>query len=69
MKTITNQEHDWILAARSEGLTSLPPGVFEKDLLVTQVLHTIAGAGHIPCVETPEAWAALVRPFLKDHGA
>lgn len=44
MKTITNQEHDWILAARSEGLTSLPPGVFEKDLLVTQVLHTIASA-------------------------
>lgn len=44
MKTITNQEHDWILAARSEGLTSLPPGVIEKDLLVTQVLHTIASA-------------------------
>jgi predicted nucleotidyltransferase component of viral defense system len=38
MRTITTQEYELILNARSEGLTSLPPGVLEKDLLVTDVL-------------------------------
>ncbi len=27
----------------------------------------IAGAGHLPCVEAPAEWAALVSPFLKAH--
>lgn len=29
--------------------------------------HIIPGAGHLPCVEAPEAWAAVVSPFLKEH--
>lgn len=29
--------------------------------------HVIPGAGHLPCVETPEAWAALAAPFLLEH--
>lgn len=29
--------------------------------------HVIAGAGHLPCVETPARWAALVAPFLSEH--
>lgn len=41
MKTITTREHDLILAVRNEGLTALPPGVFEKDLLLTEVLQAI----------------------------
>lgn len=41
MKTITAHEHDLILAVRNEGLTALPPGVFEKDLLLTEVLQAI----------------------------
>lgn len=41
MKTITAREHDLILAVRSEGMTSLPPGIFEKDLLITEVLRSI----------------------------
>lgn len=40
MKTITAHEHDLILDVRNEGLTSLPPGIFEKDLLITEVLPT-----------------------------
>jgi 3-oxoadipate enol-lactonase len=28
----------------------------------------IRGAGHIPPVETPEAMARLLTPFLKEHG-
>lgn len=29
--------------------------------------HEIPGAGHLPCVEAPAQWAALVAPFLKAH--
>ena len=41
MKTITAREHDLILDVRNGGLTSLPPGIFEKDLLITEVLRTV----------------------------
>lgn len=30
--------------------------------------HEIPDAGHLPCVETPEAWAGLVAPFVMEHG-
>ena len=29
--------------------------------------HTIPGAGHLPCVENPAAYAAILSPFLKEH--
>ena len=29
--------------------------------------HTIEGTGHLPCVENPAAFAAILSPFLKDH--
>lgn len=41
MKTITAREHDLILDVRNEGLTPLPPAIFEKDLLITEVLRTV----------------------------
>lgn len=41
MKTITARERDLITSVIGEGLTALPPGIFEKDLLVTEVLHTV----------------------------
>lgn len=41
MKTITARERDLILDVRNEGLTSLPPGILEKDLLITEVLRTV----------------------------
>jgi hypothetical protein len=44
MKTITAREHDLILDIRNEGLTSLPPGIFEKDLLITELLQTVSSA-------------------------
>jgi predicted nucleotidyltransferase component of viral defense system len=46
MKTITTQEHDHIIEVRNAGLTSLPPGIFEKDLLITEVLQTIAATNN-----------------------
>ena len=30
-----------------------------------ELLH---GAGHIPCVEAPDAYAALLTSFLKENG-
>ena len=30
-------------------------------------VHTIDGAGHLPCVEDPAAFAAILNPFLKEH--
>lgn len=29
--------------------------------------HVIEGAGHLPCVENPAAFAAILNPFLKEH--
>ena len=29
--------------------------------------HVIAEAGHLPCLETPAEFAALLTPFLKEH--
>jgi predicted nucleotidyltransferase component of viral defense system len=42
MKTITHHERDLILDVRNEGLTTLPSGILEKDLLITEVLRTIS---------------------------
>ncbi|MDO8884045.1 MAG: 3-oxoadipate enol-lactonase [Pseudotabrizicola sp.] len=35
------------------------------DLIPGAAFHEISGAGHLPPVEAPAAWAALVAPFLK----
>ncbi|MFM1863323.1 MAG: hypothetical protein RLZ26_1845 [Pseudomonadota bacterium] len=29
--------------------------------------QTLAGVGHLPCVEAPEAYGAILRPFLETH--
>ena len=42
MRTITAHERDLILDITGEGLTPLPAGAVEKDLLITEVLHKMA---------------------------
>lgn len=46
-----------------------PPEVVRATaaLIPGATYREIDGAGHLPCVEAPQAWAALVAPFLKDH--
>ncbi|MGV3694749.1 MAG: hypothetical protein ACO1OA_09545 [Paracoccus marcusii] len=39
------------------------------DLIPGATFHLIPGAGHLPCVETPDAHAALMTPFLERHAA
>ena len=57
------------LAIGGEVDASTPPGVVKEtaDLIAGATYAEIAGAGHLPCVEAPAAWAALVSPFLKAH--
>lgn len=35
------------------------------DLIPGADFHVIPGAGHLPCVENPAAYAAILNPFLK----
>jgi 3-oxoadipate enol-lactonase len=36
-------------------------------LIPDTTLHIIDGAGHLPCVEDPAAFAAVLNPFLKEY--
>ena len=46
-----------------------PPDVVRAtaDLISGAAFHILPGAGHLPCVEAPAAYAALISPFLKEH--
>ena len=37
------------------------------DLIPGSSFHVIPGAGHLPCVEDPAAYAAILSPFLRTH--
>ena len=55
------------IAGSEDGATS-PEVVRETAALIPgAAFHEIRGAGHLPPVETPAAWAALAAPFLKAH--
>ena len=58
-----------VLAIAGDQDGASPPDLVRgtADLIPGAAFHIIPGAGHLPCVETPAAWAALVAPFLKDH--
>jgi 3-oxoadipate enol-lactonase len=56
-----------VIAGSADGAS---PGAVVREtaaLIPGSVFHEIPDAGHLPCVETPAAWAALVAPFLKAH--
>jgi len=48
---------------------SSPPALVEATArtIPGATFHVIPDAGHLPCVETPEAWAALVAPFIEEN--
>lgn len=56
-----------VIAGSQDGAS--PPALVRAtaDLIAGAAFREIPGAGHLPCVETPAAWAALVAPFLKAH--
>lgn len=57
-----------VIAGDADGAS--PPEVVKAtaDLIPNARFHVIEGAGHIPCVETPEAHATLITAFLKEVG-
>lgn len=48
---------------------STPPDLVRAtaNLIQGAAFHTIPGTGHLPCVENPAAYAAILTPFLKAH--
>jgi 3-oxoadipate enol-lactonase len=56
-----------VIAGSEDGASPSAVVKATADLIPGAAFHEIPGAGHLPCVEAPAAWAALVAPFLKDH--
>lgn len=56
-----------VIAGDADGAS--PPDVVRgcADLIAGADYRIIPGAGHLPCVETPRAHAALIAPFLERH--
>jgi 3-oxoadipate enol-lactonase len=48
---------------------STPPDLVRStaDMIAGSRFEVIAGAGHLPCIEQPRAFVALVRDFLGSH--
>ena len=49
---------------------STPPDLVREtaDLIKGSAFHLIRGAGHLPCVENPVEYAAVLTGFIKDIG-
>ncbi|WP_137109588.1 3-oxoadipate enol-lactonase [Rhodobacter sp. SY28-1] len=56
-----------VIAGEADGASSPDLVRATAGLIPGAAFHVIPGAGHLPCVEAPEAWATLVGPFLKAH--
>ena len=56
-----------VIAGAQDGAS--PPDLVRAtaDLIPGAHFHLMPGVGHLPCVEDPKAWAALVLPFVKAH--
>ncbi|QYK41372.1 MAG: 3-oxoadipate enol-lactonase [Paracoccaceae bacterium] len=56
-----------VIAGEHDGAS--PPDLVRAtaDLIPGAAFHVIPGAGHLPPVETPAAFAALLSPFLIEH--
>ena len=55
------------IAGREDGAS--PPALVQgtADMIAGSRFAVIEGAGHLPCVEDPAAYAALLNDFLKEH--
>lgn len=56
-----------VIAGGEDGST--PPALVQAtaDLIPGAAFHVIPSTGHLPCVEDPAAYAAILTPFLKAH--
>ena len=55
------------IAGREDGAS--PPALVQgtADMIAGSRFAVIEGAGHLPCVEDPAAYAALLNEFLEEH--
>jgi len=58
-----------VLAIGGSADGASPPALVTAmaDSMAGATCRIIEGAGHLPCVETPAAYAAILAPFLKEH--
>ncbi|TGN68736.1 3-oxoadipate enol-lactonase [Paracoccus liaowanqingii] len=56
-----------VIAGDADGASPADLVRATADLIPGATFHLIPGAGHLPCVETPAAHAALMTPFLERH--
>jgi 3-oxoadipate enol-lactonase len=58
-----------VLAIGGSADGASPPELIKgmADSIDGATCQIIEGAGHLPCVEMPEAFAAILIPFLKEH--
>lgn len=56
-----------VIAGGEDGAT--PPDLVRAtaELIPDAAFHIIPGTGHLPCVEDPATYAAILAPFLKAH--
>ncbi len=54
-----------VIAGSEDGASPAAVVKATADLIPGAAFHEIPGTGHLPCVEAPAEWAALVAPFLK----
>ena len=56
-----------VIAGGEDGAS--PPDLVAATaaLIPDSVFHIITGTGHLPCVEDPAAYAAILNPFLKEY--
>jgi 3-oxoadipate enol-lactonase len=49
---------------------STPPALVRElaDLIPGAGFETVAGAGHLPCIEQPGTLTGLINTFVKEHG-
>ena len=57
-----------LIAGELDGATPVSLMQETADLIGDAHLEVIQGAGHLPCVETPETYAAILIRFLKEVG-
>ena len=55
------------IAGSHDGASSPEVVQATADLIAGATCHIIEGAGHLPCIEDPAAYAAILTPFLKEH--
>ncbi|MFN4129362.1 MAG: 3-oxoadipate enol-lactonase [Paracoccaceae bacterium] len=56
-----------VIAGSADGASPASVVKATAELIPGSAFYEIPDAGHLPCVETPAEWAALVAPFLKEH--